>query len=206
MNTRKDLTNISYNSPSFLKATLERLKDEGKLEFWYFICHHPEMESDREANKKKHIHLFIRPAATIQTVNLSKEFYEFDPKNPKKPLKCTDDWHICQKGHFGDAYLYDLHDKQYLQHKGLKREFHYKISDIVCSDIDSLERMISFIDLGELYKMENIFAAAEMGLSYKQAMARGVFGDQPFRFAAMYRAILDDHFREIELTRRNMDK
>lgn len=206
MNTKKDLTNISYNTPLFLQETLERLHDEGKIEFWYFIEHLPEMDPDREANKKKHIHLFLRPAKMIQTMNLQKEFNELDPKNPKNPLTVTADWHYCQKGHFGDAFLYDLHDPQYLKHKGITRQYSYTINDIVCSDQNTLERMVSFIDLGQMYRLENIFAAAEMGISYKQAMARGIFGDNPYRYANMYRAILEDHYRELENTRYGLDK
>lgn len=206
MNTRKDLTNISYNSPLFLKNTLERLKDKGYLEFWYFIEHKPENNEDKEANKKKHIHLFIRPAKTIQTLDLGKEFFELNPLNPKKPLKCTDDWHICQKGHFGDAYLYDLHDIQYLKHKGIEREYHYNFTDIICSDIDTLERMISFIDLGTLYRQEIIMAAIDNGWSYKKAMANGVFGEKPNAYAAMYRAMLDDHYREVYEAKKELDR
>lgn len=189
MQTSKDLSNISYNTVEFLSAKLTYLQCKNIIEFWAFIKHRPEYNDDNRANKKEHIHLMFRPNKRINTMIIAKEFYEPAPDS-NLPLKCTDDWRIVNS--FADWWLYILHDPDYLIHKHLEREFHYTFEDVYCSDKDTLERMISFIDLGEMYRLENMFSAAAMGLSYKSAMARGIFGEHPNRYAAMYSALLQD--------------
>lgn len=193
MQTSKDLSNISYNTVGFLKSKLEYLRSIGLIDFWFFIKHKPEMESDNRANKKEHIHLMFRPGKRIHTNIIGKEFLEEDPGN-NLPLKCTDDWRIVNS--FADWYLYALHDPTYLMHKHLVREFHYSVNDFIVSDKDTFERMISFIDLSEMYRMENMFNAAAAGWSYKTAMAKGIFGEHPQRYAAMYSALLQDNAAE----------
>lgn len=194
MQTSKDISNISYNTVRFLRGKLEYLYSKGIIEFWAFIKHKPEMQEDYLANRKEHIHLMFRPNKRINTMIIAKEFYELDPLNKDKPLKCTDDWRIVNS--FADWWLYILHDEQYLKHKHLEREFHYQFSDVYTSDKDTLERIISFIDLGEMYRQESIFSAAAQGLSYKKAMAAGIFGIHPQRYAAMYSALLQDNYAE----------
>ena len=202
MQTSKPIANISYNSIRFLKGKLEYLWSIGLIDYWIFIKHKPEMESDNRANKKEHIHLMFKPGKRIQTNIIAKEFYEEDPlKN--LPRKCTDDWRIVNS--FADWYLYALHDPTYLMHKHLEREFHYSVDDFYYSDKDTFERLISFIDLGEMYRMENMFSAAEQGMSYKAAMARGIFGEYPQRYATMYQALLADHYFEKESQKRAAD-
>lgn len=193
MRTKRDLSNISYNSPAYLEATLTRMKYEGIIDFWIFIEHLPELDEDHLANKKKHIHLMFRPSKMIQTAIIEKYFFEDDPNN-EKPLKCTADWRIVNS--FGDWWLYILHDIQYLKHKHLERQYHYNINDVHCSDEDTLERLISFIDFGDLYRIERIAEAARRGIPYMKAMSMGLFGEHPQRYALMYKAILSDVLAE----------
>lgn len=193
MQTSKDLSNISYNTIPFLKGKLDHLFEHHIIEFWAFIKHKPEYNEDNLANRKEHIHLMFRPNKRINTMVIAKEFYEPDPES-NKPLKCTDDWRIVNS--FADWWLYVLHDKQYLKHKHLEREFHYSIDDFYSSDMDTLERLISFIDLSEMYRQEKMFTAAAQGMSFKKAMAAGIFGEHPQRWATMYSALLMDNAAE----------
>lgn len=203
MQTSKKISNITYNTPLWLEHKLNDLKEAGFIEFWAFFVHKPEMESDHQANKKAHIHLFIKPNKRLDTMKLSRELWQYEPGNAK-PLKPTDDWHIVNS--WPDWWLYGLHDSEYLKHKNIEREFHYRYEDCVTSDPETLERMVSFIDFGEVYRKEIIFQAADMGLTFKQAMARGVFGEHPYRFATLYSALLNDHFHEVAEAHRKLEK
>ena len=117
MRTRKPISNISYNTIPFLKAKLEYLESKGKIENWFFIKHKAELEEDIQANKKDHIHLYIKPAVFLQTMELTEEFKEVDPEK-EKPLGVLKEWQICNS--FGDLWLYFIHNPLYLQHKGNK--------------------------------------------------------------------------------------
>ena len=203
MQTSKKISNITYNTPLWLQHKLNDLKEAGYIEFWAFFDHKPEMEKDNLANKKRHIHFFIKPNKRIDTMKLSRELWQYEIGS-NKPLKPTDDWHIVNS--WPDWWLYGLHDPEYLRHKGLEREFHYQYSDCYCSDLETLERMVSFIDLSEVYRKEIIYQAADAGLSFKQAMARGVFGEKPQAFAALYSALLNDHYHELAEARRKIEK
>lgn len=196
MNTRKWLSNISFNTPEWLKFTLERLRHDGLIDFWLFVPHKPEEEKDVLANKKEHIHLMFIPSKMIQTKTIDDEFNEYDPKMPDKPRRLTQVWHTMKDSNFADWWLYSLHDRDYLRMKGLERQYHYSIKDAVCSDDNSLERLISFIDLGEVYRKEIVFTAAAQGMSYSKAIASGIFGDHPERYALMYKALLTDRLTE----------
>ena len=196
MKTKLDLSNISYNSPEWLEARLRQLQERKLIDYWVFIPHKAEMEKDNQANKKDHIHIMFRPAKTIQTLEIDKEFFELDPKNPDKPLRLTERWNVVQNNHFADWWLYVLHDPDYLKMKHLERQYRYSIDDVYCSDKDTLERLISFIDYGEVYREERITAAVAQGLSYTKARALGIFGNNPSRYANEYRAMLTDRFEQ----------
>lgn len=194
MKTSQEISNISFNSPDWLKGKLIQLSNQGIIDYWIFVPHKPEEEKDILANKKAHIHLMFKPSKLIQTKVLEKEFQEPDPEKPDKPLKCTEVWRPVRS--FADWWLYALHDKEYLRHKGLERQYHYSIADVQYSDYDTLERMISFIDFGEIYRKELIMAAVSQGYSYSKAIAAGVFGDKPQAYATFYKALLADKLTE----------
>lgn len=205
MNTRKDLSNISYNTPEWLEFKLNELKEKGKIDLWMFISHKPENENDIAANKKEHIHLMFRPSGQIQTAVFGKYFEELDILHPDRPpLRCTDDWRVVNS--FGDWWLYVLHDPKYLKMKHLTREFHYSIDDMRVSDMNTVERMISFIDLADIYRIETIYDAAHNGWSFSKAMAAGVFGNKPQAYALLYKGLLADHYAELSEKALNAEK
>lgn len=94
MNTRKEISTISYNSVEFLTEKLQELLNEHIISDYMFIPHKAE-----EDETKDHIHLWIKPNKLLDTMDLQSFLQEYDPLHPDKPLKCidfrfakTDDW------------------------------------------------------------------------------------------------------------------
>lgn len=131
MKTTCDISTISYNSVEFLTDMLNDLYLAHAIEFWCFVPHLPETFDDGTL-EKPHIHLFVRPHKSIDTMALSKLSEEFDPKCPEHPLKCI----YWRKSEWSNWLLYGLHDETYLKLKLEKREFCYSYDDFFCSDAD----------------------------------------------------------------------
>ena len=68
MKTTMPTSTISYNSGGFLKLKLDELLKAKVIQFYAFIEHVPE-----EDEKKKHKHLYIEPAKSVQTEELRDE-------------------------------------------------------------------------------------------------------------------------------------
>ena len=105
MKTTMPTSTISYNSGGFLKLKLDELLKAKVIQFYAFIEHVPE-----EDEKKKHKHLYIEPAKSVQTEELRDELREYVEETPDKPLGCMP----FGKSKFGDWYLYAIHDEAYL--------------------------------------------------------------------------------------------
>jgi hypothetical protein len=160
------ISTIAYNSPEFLKFSLDQLVDGKKLAFWAFIPHKPE---DDEAGDKIHSHLYAEPAVSIQTEDLRAFLREIDP-NHELPLGCMP---FC-KSKFGDWYLYSIHDPVYLASKGESRRFQYSSTDIVTSDRDYLRFLIRKIDRTALTPLASMTSAIVSGLSFAEYFAQGL--------------------------------
>ena len=166
MKTTLPISTISFNSPEFLAIKLDELATAKILSFWSFIVHHPE---DDEGGKKEHIHLYVEPAKSIQTVDLTSELIEFDPDHPEKPKKCIS-W---VKSKFAPWYLYALHDKRYLASQGQSRRFHYSHDEILTSDPDDLHSKAKSIDMLSLSPYADMLEAQSLGLSWAEYFSRG---------------------------------
>lgn len=128
MKTRCAISTISYNSKEFLINVLNDLYNRMVISRWYFMYHFKE-----EDESKDHIHLWIMPNGTLNTMVLDKEFFEYDGIH-EKPLRCRD-WHSSDLDNW---ILYTMHHKEYLWiEKHQTRKYHYSYDDfIVSSDID----------------------------------------------------------------------
>lgn len=166
MKTTLPISTISFNSAEFLAIKLDELATAKILSFWSFIVHKPE---DDEGGKKEHIHLYVEPAKSIQTVDLTSELIEFDPDHPEKPKKCIS-W---VKSKFAPWYLYALHDKRYLASQGQSRRFHYSHDEILTSDPDDLHSKAKSIDMLSLSPYADMLEAQSLGLSWAEYFSRG---------------------------------
>lgn len=126
MKTRCTIATISYNTPEFLDMKLRELYDNHTISAYFWIRHLAE-----EDEKKDHIHLFIKPNKTIDTMDLQKEFEEIDSLHDE-PLKCID----FVNSKIDHAVLYFAHWKPYLQYIHQSRRYHYDWDCFHYSDED----------------------------------------------------------------------
>lgn len=129
MRTSKVISTISYNTKDFLYSTLVDLYSRHLISDWFFIEHEKE-----EDENKNHFHVFIKPNTLLDTMDLQKEFDEFDPNHPL-PRRCLD----FKNSNYDDAILYFVHDPKYLTFKGESRKYHYTKEDFVCADPDNFD-------------------------------------------------------------------
>lgn len=138
MRTSKPIATISWNTPSFFEGVCGELYDARKISFWAYICHKGE---DDEGGKKDHIHAYIEPSRTLQTLELRDLYMEPD-KEHNKPLGCLD----FRPSKFSDWYFYALHDVTYLAGKAMTRKYHYSPDNIRCSDEREMQYRVGSIE------------------------------------------------------------
>ena len=165
--TTKPISTISYNTLGFLALKLEELRKAKILAFWVLIQH--KGEKNDECQGKDHIHLFMIPAKSVQTVDIEQCFIE--PVPDKKPLKTT----MIRSSKFDDWALYVLHNRQYLALKGLVRQFEYQYADFITPDEDTLEELYGFIDFSVLSPIQKVIEAVDSGLTWNEFVRSGVF-------------------------------
>lgn len=179
MNTGLPVSTISFNTTGFLEERLVDMTNRGLLEWWAFIPHEPEPNPDNDdGNGKKHSHVRVHPAKRVQTEAIRQYLREYDPKRPKDPLGCLPFW---SSKHFGEWYLYVLHDVQYLKWKGLTREYHYRPEDIVTSDRDALNWFVRQNDLKEISPIQSMIDAIGMGMRFEEYFYMGKIPVQQIR-------------------------
>lgn len=178
MKTTKPISTISYNSENFLTLKLNELENAKLVSFWAFIKHQGE---DDEGGLKDHIHVYIEPASSVQTVNLEEVFKEFDPNHPDKPLGCIS----FRSSKFDDWYLYSVHDTPYLAVKGLVKKFHYQYEDFLYSSEPDFRFHFKSIDISHLTPVRVILDAQSEGLTFREFALSGRI---PFREIALYRS------------------
>lgn len=163
MKTSKFISTISYNSDTFLVNTLNSLLSENRIAFWLFIEHLPE-----SGERKKHKHVLILPNGICDTDRIRNEFAEIVPENDI-PLSVMP----FRTSKFVDAYLYFLHDKNYLYSKGLEKKYHYDSDNIVTSDSDFLSDLIGSSDFSKYNKISVLIDAVEHNISFELLVASG---------------------------------
>lgn len=165
MITRTNISTISYNTDSFLIRTLEKLRSEGVIYFWAFVQHFPE-----DDERKMHKHLFVVPSSTLDTFQLDTYMQEIDDAHPDlPPLRCK----MWCRSQFPDWYMYVLHDKDYLVHKGIERKYHYTIDDIICSDKDDLLELIHRSDFSNIKYTSKFRDMIASGVSFAELVKNG---------------------------------
>lgn len=125
---------ISYNSHDFLKFALEQLINDGifkRCACWYH---------ESLGKEKDHFHVYAEPAKKIDTECLQDKFIELLEDGTQNSVailpRCKSDWN--------NAYLYGIHDIDYLAFKGLEREqvniksdLHIYLGDFTCDFVQA---------------------------------------------------------------------
>lgn len=192
MNTRRILSNISFNSPTFFSMIVGELALDGLMDWCYWIVH----KADND-DKKEHIHFCFQPSRQIDTLQFNKLFYQWDfigidsiekygvldelsidnwiPRKPTtryQPVLSLDDW-----------LLYCKHDNEYLEQKGLVRKHHYEWSEFSSTDYDSLEHDINNIDYTKISRLKILKEGAINYVPFYQLVQSGQL---PIQFRAQY--------------------
>lgn len=162
----KPISFISWNTEPFLKSKLDELINKDTILFYMFIKHVPE-----DDETKPHIHLFVIPNGTLDTDAFRGLFDEFDPNNPHKPIRLSP----YKPSKFLDAYLYFLHDINYLANIGQTRKYHYLDADIVTSDYDYMHELYLTSDRSKLNgsKVQMVAEAIADGMTWSQYVSHG---------------------------------
>lgn len=103
---------ISYNSREFLENVLKSFIDRGiftRCACWFH---------ESLGTEKNHFHCYVEAAKQIDTSMIVDDFIEFDENGNQQSIairnKC--------KSEFVNAYLYGIHNSDYLAYKGKMRE------------------------------------------------------------------------------------
>lgn len=129
MKTIRPLASIAYDENVLCSKLVNIYPDY--ISFFAYIKH--KGEGDGLSEKKDHIHVYIEPSSKINPVELKEYFYSDDGR------PTTLNWRFSQ---FQGWFYYVLHDLDYLSSKGISRQFHYSLADIVCSDPLELDALI----------------------------------------------------------------
>lgn len=164
MRTKLPIATISYLDEDYLGFRLNDALSSHLIDFWAYIKH--KGDSDM---KKDHIHVYAEPSKTIDTGSFNDRFVQIVP-GEDLPRKCLQ-W---RNSKFDDWYLYSIHDPDYLEMKGQKRNYRYSVDDVWASDIDELEYRISSIDYGKVASLNEIISAAVDQMSLAQALRSGI--------------------------------
>lgn len=174
MNTRRPISTISYNSVEYLNKVLSYLISHKIIEYYSYIVHHGELNNTLGEYEKDHIHLFIVPNGTINTVDLGEYFEEYidGEKLPRKCIRwCTsveDDW-----------ILYTLHDSAYLMSKFEVKQYHYTFTDFVSSDSEQFKRSYRHAYESSGYaRAKNIYQYFNAGGRVLDLMESGIINPQ----------------------------
>lgn len=174
MKTKRLIASISYNSPDFLRATLQRLRDSGVIDWGHWIYHKAE-----EDEEKDHAHLVVMPSRQLDTNALSKEFHEIDLQKPDKPLGVIQ-WRFCSS--LDDWLLYGIHDPGYLASKAQVRRYHYSRDEMESTDPDLLGEQWREVNLAKYGLGEQVAAAAKEGVPWDNVLCSGLIPPAQWTF------------------------
>lgn len=168
MKTTKPISTISYNTPEYLIIKLKELTKAQKIAFWAFVQHHGESD-DEIPNAKDHIHVYMEPACSIQTESIR----EFCKEPDTQKIGYTLGMMPFQHSKFEDWYLYVLHDRDYLDSKGIAKQFHYSMDDVITPDEDYLYMKVRQIDSSERTPIKKIKQAISLGMTFEDMVLKG---------------------------------
>lgn len=188
MNTRKPIATVTYNTEPFLKSVLDELVKKKIIVYYMYVKHIGEINEITGEKEKDHIHLFVEPNLSINTMEFADKFIE--PVPGKKPLK-TISWVNSQ---CDDWILYCLHDETYLMTKFEHRQEHYIYNDIVCSDSDDCARRYTHAYQSSGYaRNRNLYAYIKEGGTFQNLLQCGAISPNQVSF-------YDDYFKAVKMS------
>lgn len=170
MKTEAFISTISYNTPQHLERTLECLRKERKIAFWAFIPHKGEHDPiEPEIVDKDHLHVLVKPTATLDTITLSAYFDEIDPEDATKPPLGVSWWQKTKEPF--DWIFYSRHDSIYLESKGeVKEIYDYPWEDFKTSDLEQFRRLRAKGSMAVTRSYRVVNALVAQGLPVEQIL------------------------------------
>lgn len=135
MKTNLPISSISYCDKEYLKNILDGLILQEDIKFYAFIFHFAE-----KVELKNHIHLYIEPCHRVDTEEIKNILVQNEFQGTIS----------FKKSHFDDWFLYSVHNKEYLEDKGLLKNHFYSIENFVSNDSVEFLSRVENIDLDEL--------------------------------------------------------
>lgn len=199
MRTSKPISTISYNSPEFLTLKLNEWMKKGLVAYWCFIGHKGETLDDGTV-EKDHIHVFIEPNITVDTLALQYDSQEVDAKHPDKPFKCI---HF-QPSKYDEWTWYVLHDANYLAMHFEQRQYEYTKDDFHFSDSDEFEdRYQRAMHSSEVVKKLKVHTAYANGYRASDLAFQGLLmPQQAVQYMAFDKLFNEGEKRKIEELKR----
>lgn len=176
MQTIKTISNVSYNTPKFFENKILELEENGVIEWCYWVYHLAD-----EDEKKDHIHFVLRPCKRLDTQDLRKHLFEFDPEHPNKPKTCTKVFKFTNS--MDDWLLYAVHDTAYLRMKGQVRTHKYEYKDLRATDEDALLQDWQSIDKRKYMALYWLEEAVENNVPFYELISKGLV---PIQQRSMY--------------------
>lgn len=137
MKTGVPISTIAYDV-EYLLNCLFTLEDEGTVSFWAYIIH--KGEGSGASENKDHQHVYVELDEKVKLLDFKNYFRRSDGT----PI--TINW---RKSDFQNWVWYVLHDVNYLESKGIYREYHYTFDDFVVSSEAEFDRLLNETEVPE---------------------------------------------------------
>lgn len=178
MITSSAVSSVSYCSLDVITHHLDHFVSCGSLDFYCLIKHYAE-----DDEKKDHWNIFAIPSKRIDTFVLQSCITETVPDNDI-PLKTMP----FRKSKFDDWVLYHLHDRPYLESKGLFRRYHYRYDEIISSCPDYLHELYSRIPYCAYVRQDTFTQYVLKGVGFSYLCTSGIV---PVAQISQYRILYD---------------
>mgnify|MGYP004675502197 CR=1 FL=1 len=190
MKTVKPISSVTWNTEEFLQKKLKELTDNHTISFWFYVFHLPESNE-----KKEHFHIYLEPDCRVDTNDIRVHFEEV-PKDSKekdiiRPLPF-------EKSNFDNAYLYFIHNKLYLNSKGLSKQY-YNYTDVKTSDEFLLQEKIGLIDYYKLQgsRVMRIREAIAHGITFEEMVSTSLIPVQQInQYERLYKILRYEIFEK----------
>lgn len=182
MASKKPLATIAYDENVLVNVLLKLLNDH-TIRFFAYIRHHGEGAGDSEG--KEHFHVYVEPNKLVDTMEFRENF------DTDEGLHTTLLW---RDSKLTDWFWYVLHDENYLTSKGLKRQYHYSLSDITASEPEELERILNESEVPECVRLRN---ALQQRMDFTTMYENGIIRPgNALGIKAIYESILLKQIKE----------
>lgn len=137
MKTAIPISTIAYDEEHLIDCLIA-LQNSKIVSFWAYINHKGEGLGASE--NKDHQHVYVDLDEKVKLL----DFKDYFRRSDGTPI--TINW---RKSDFQNWFWYVLHDVNYLESKGIYREYHYTFNDFIVSDEAEFDRIFNETEVPE---------------------------------------------------------